>query len=148
MTRRDANRGLPDEIHTEGGLLSADFLERLGKAKPSGRGDKSIIGLTPADFHLADRDTLSDAMARTWNELRGHWQGFAARLESDPQAATITTAATGNNASSVQSGTANGATAGLVPKIASRAFDPSATPTAICKRVDDAAVAHAVPDVR
>lgn len=88
MTRRDNHRGLPDELHTEGGLLSADFLERLGNARPSGKGDRSISGLAPSDYHLADRDTLSDAMTRAWNELRAHWQGFAARLEKDPQAAT------------------------------------------------------------
>ncbi|MCC6623556.1 MAG: N-6 DNA methylase [Deltaproteobacteria bacterium] len=88
MTRRAPGRGLPEEIHTEGGLLSADFLERLGQARPASRGDKAISGLTPADYHLADRDTIADAMTRAWNELLGHWQGFAARLDKDPEAAS------------------------------------------------------------
>lgn len=86
MSRRPIAHGLPDEIHTEGGLLSADFLERLGQ--PTTRRDRAISGLAPEDYHLAERDTLADAMTRAWNELKAHWQGFSARLAKDPQAAT------------------------------------------------------------
>lgn len=80
MTRRAPTLSLPPEVHSEGGLLSADFLQRLGA------GDKSITSIGAEAYHLAGRDTLADAMTRAWNELRGHWQSFAARREQDPTA--------------------------------------------------------------
>ena len=90
MSKKNHGQGLPEELHSEGAILSNDFLERLGRVRSGGRdkGQAVISGLLPTDFHLAERDTLADAMTRAWNELRGHWQSWSSRLEADPAIAS------------------------------------------------------------
>lgn len=57
-------------IHTEGGLLPSDFLQRLAE------GPTSIPGLTPEAYHLTGGEKLNEAASRSWNRLQGTWASF------------------------------------------------------------------------
>lgn len=57
-------------IHTEGGLLTSDFLQRVAE------GPTSISGLTPEAYHLTGGEKLNEAASRSWNRLQGTWASF------------------------------------------------------------------------
>lgn len=59
-------------IHTEGGLLPSDFLQRVAE------GQAAIPGLTPEAYHLTGGEKLNEAASRSWNRLQGTWASFRA----------------------------------------------------------------------
>lgn len=61
-------------VQTLGGLLPADFLERIAETR-------DVEGMTRADYHLAEGETLREAISRSWNRLVGAWGGFRRTLE-------------------------------------------------------------------
>lgn len=62
-------------IHTEGSILPADLLQRIGD------GDTSLDGLRPEDYHLPKGEKLNEATNRSWNHLLGAWASFKALAE-------------------------------------------------------------------
>ncbi len=68
-------------IRSEGGLLPADFLQRLGQR------DGELAGMRDADYHASDLP-LNERIVRSWNRLVGAWAGFrearSALPEGDP----------------------------------------------------------------
>lgn len=76
-------------VTTQGGLFSPEFLVALA----AGTHKSDIPGLTPADFHLPGSETISEAINRSWNTLRGRWEDFKARsanLAKDEAATGLT----------------------------------------------------------
>ncbi len=74
-------------IRTEGAILPADLLERIAA------GDRSLPGLTPADYHLDAGEKLNEAVSRSWNRLLGLWKAFrteTAALPADDPGTTHT----------------------------------------------------------
>jgi hypothetical protein len=69
-------------VHTEGGLLPPDLLERVRNL------DADLPGLRPEDYGLAPGERLNDAIVQSWNRLTGVWQAFADRLEAAPPTET------------------------------------------------------------
>jgi hypothetical protein len=69
-------------VHTEGGLLPPDLLERVRNLDPE------LSGLRPEDYGLAPGERLADAIVQSWNRLTGVWQAFADRLEAAPATET------------------------------------------------------------
>ena len=67
---RTRTRDLFTTIRTEGGLLPAEFLQRVGE------GDGDIDGLGPSDYRLAGNLKLNEAVNRSWNALLGAWEAF------------------------------------------------------------------------
>ena len=65
-------------IRTEGSILPADLLQRVAAS------DKSLAGLTPADYHLLDGEKLNEATNRSWNRLLGVWGTFQKAVEKLP----------------------------------------------------------------
>ena len=65
-------------IRTEGGLLPADFLQRIAQ------GEKQVEGLTPDAYHLAGNLKINEAISQSWNVLRGAWQKFQDQLAALP----------------------------------------------------------------
>ena len=65
-------------IRSEGGLLPADFLQRLRN------GDTDIQGLAPSDYHLPGNLKVSEAASRSWNVLRGAWEAFKTAADKLP----------------------------------------------------------------
>ena len=85
--KRSASRSAFTAIRTEGGILPAELLERLGA------GDKDLPGLTPEDFHLGPQERLGEAVNRSWSRLRGAWSAFRdarAKLPPDDPATRVT----------------------------------------------------------
>lgn len=72
-------------VKTEGGLFTADFLQRLAS------GSSDVPGLTPEAYHLAGREKLNEAASRAWNRLLGIWAAFPDATRNIP----VTEAATG-----------------------------------------------------
>lgn len=77
MKRRGIKSALT-AVRSEGGLLPAEFLERLAAA------DNSLPGLTPADYHLGPRERLGEAINRSWSQLLGSWASFRDALAKTP----------------------------------------------------------------
>jgi len=74
-------------ITVEGGLLPADFLERL-LVHPG-----EVPGTRPEDYYLEPNRRLRDAINRSWTELQGVWSAFVAereRLQPGDHATTLT----------------------------------------------------------
>jgi hypothetical protein len=69
---RGSRRDLFTTVRSEGGLLPADFLQRL-----VGGGD-GIEGLGPDTYHLTGGEKLNEAASRSWNRLLGAWAAFQA----------------------------------------------------------------------
>jgi len=72
---RTKSRNPFSTIRTEGGLLPAEFLQRVAQ------GDKGIDGLTPEAYHLAGNLKLNEAINRSWNVLLGAWEKFKTESE-------------------------------------------------------------------
>lgn len=71
-------------VQTQGGLLPADFLERVAEAR-------DVDGMTPDDYHLAKGETLRESISRSWNRLVGAWAGFRRVVDQLSEDATATT---------------------------------------------------------
>ncbi|MFQ5744569.1 MAG: restriction endonuclease, partial [Acidobacteriota bacterium] len=65
-----STRDLFQTVHTEGGLLPSDLLERIAQ------GDKDLEGLAPDDFHLVKGERINEVITRSWNRLLGAWAAF------------------------------------------------------------------------
>lgn len=59
-----------ETIHTEGGLLPADLLQRILD------GDKGLGGLEPENYNLKPGESLRDTVTRSWSLLRLAWDQF------------------------------------------------------------------------
>jgi hypothetical protein len=64
------SRDLFHTVHTEGGLLPADLLQRVAD------GDRTLDGLTPADYHLDPGERLGERITRAWTRLTSAWRAF------------------------------------------------------------------------
>jgi hypothetical protein len=62
-------------IHTEGGLLPADLLQRILNR------DKSLTGLDVESYHLPQNEKLNEAISRSWTRLQGDWSVFTSQRE-------------------------------------------------------------------
>ena len=81
------SRELFSTIHTEGGLLPGNLLQRVAD------GDPQLDGLDPASYHLPSGERLNEAITRSWTRLQGAWRGFAearAELPADQGGAAMT----------------------------------------------------------
>lgn len=57
-------------ITSEGGMLPVDFLQELVSPRTA------VEGLTPASYHLAEGERISEQVNRSWNRLKGCWANF------------------------------------------------------------------------
>jgi hypothetical protein len=57
-------------ITSEGGMIPSDFLHDL--VAPGA----TIEGLSPASYHLAEGERISEQVNRSWNRLKGCWANF------------------------------------------------------------------------
>jgi Eco57I restriction-modification methylase len=78
-------RDLFTTIHTEGGLLPADLLQRIV------HGDKELPGLDDASYHLVAGERLNERISQSWNRLLGTWKAFRAAANALPETDTGTT---------------------------------------------------------
>jgi hypothetical protein len=69
-------------ITSEGGMIPSDFLHDL--VAPGA----TLEGLSPASYHLAEGERISEQVNRSWNRLKGCWANFrksiAERKPADP----------------------------------------------------------------
>ena len=71
MSAQSARKTFPfHAIHSEGGLLPQDLLQRIADT------DARLPGITPEHYHLSPTETLRDAASRAWSRLTGHWSAF------------------------------------------------------------------------
>jgi N-6 DNA Methylase/Eco57I restriction-modification methylase len=75
-----------ETVRTEGAILPADILARVGT------GDQSLGGLDPASYHLAPPEKIGEATNRAWNRLKAAWANFQAAREKLPTGDVGTTA--------------------------------------------------------
>lgn len=73
---------------TVGGLLPRDFLDRVSA------GESGLPGLGPTSYGLAPGERLNDAITRSWNRLRGLWDGFVEAEADQPESDRTATAVT------------------------------------------------------
>ncbi|MFC5747982.1 Eco57I restriction-modification methylase domain-containing protein [Actinomadura rugatobispora] len=66
-------------VSLEGGLLSADLLERIRVA------DRQLPGNRSEDYHLAAGERIGEAASRKWDYLKGAYRTFRDRLEALPE---------------------------------------------------------------
>lgn len=71
-------------VRLEGGLLSADLIERIAAADPD------LPGNRPDDYHLAAGERLGDAASRKWEYLLGAYRAFRDRIAALPPTASLT----------------------------------------------------------
>ena len=64
------SRDLFQTVHTEGGLLPADLLQRVAD------GDRTLDGLSAGDYHLDPGERLNERITRSWTRLTGAWRAF------------------------------------------------------------------------
>jgi hypothetical protein len=64
------SRDLFQTVHTEGGLLPADLLQRVAD------GDRALEGLKPTDYHLDPGERLGERITRAWTRLTSVWAVF------------------------------------------------------------------------
>ena len=74
-----------ETVRTEGAILPADILARIGA------GDQSLGGLDPAAYHLAPTEKIGEATNRAWNRLQAAWANFQAAREKLPESDAGTT---------------------------------------------------------
>src|SRR5262245_41807745 len=81
-----SSRSLFQTIRSEGGLLPADLLQRVGQ------GERDLGGVRAEDYHLTDLP-LNEAIVRSWNRLVGAWAHFRearAELPGEDPGTTLT----------------------------------------------------------
>lgn len=64
------SRELSQTVHTEGGLLPADLLQRIAD------GDRTLDGLRASDYHLDPGERLNERITRAWTRLTSAWRAF------------------------------------------------------------------------
>ncbi|KYF49453.1 hypothetical protein BE08_33025 [Sorangium cellulosum] len=72
-------------VHTEGGLLPQDILQRVALE------DKTLAGLSPEAYHLDPGERIRDAVNRAWSRLTVAWRGFQTALAKLPEGDPATT---------------------------------------------------------
>lgn len=65
-------------IHSEGGLIPYDVLDKIAK-------EESGLGQQPKDFGLAAGRRLTDEIARAWSDAQDYWHIFQRRSSSLPE---------------------------------------------------------------
>lgn len=65
-------------VTVEGGLLSADLIERIRSADPD------LPGNRPEDYHLAAGERIGEAASRKWEYLKGAYAAFRERIAALP----------------------------------------------------------------
>jgi len=65
-------------VRVEGAILPVDLLQRVSD------GDKSLGGLSPAEYHLIGNEKLNEATNRSWNRMLGAWAAFKAGMAKLP----------------------------------------------------------------
>lgn len=74
------SRDLFQTVHTEGGLLPSDLLQRIADNDPT------LDGLKPTDYHLDPGERLNEAVTRAWTRLQAAWSSFdEARSQLAPE---------------------------------------------------------------
>lgn len=66
-------------VQSEGGLLPVDFLQRILN------NDRSLKGLDPASYHLAENERLNEAASRAWSRVAGAWKTFRSAADKLPE---------------------------------------------------------------
>jgi hypothetical protein len=74
-----SSRDLFTTIRTEGGLLPADFIQRLSDP------GVGLEGLSPESYHLLGGEKINEAASRSWNRLVGAWLAFQEVTDKLPQ---------------------------------------------------------------
>jgi Eco57I restriction-modification methylase len=72
------SRELFQTVHSVGGLLPVDLLQRIAD------GDRELDGLSVTSYHLGPSERLNERITRSWNRLVGAWAAFSASRESLP----------------------------------------------------------------
>src|SRR2546423_1737084 len=67
---RAGRRELFSTLHSEGGILPQDLLQRIVA------GDRELGGLGPEDYHLMAGARINEEITRSWNRLVGAWAAF------------------------------------------------------------------------
>lgn len=73
------NRTVLSAVTVEGGLLSADFIDRIINDA------NSIEGIEPGSYHLMGTEKINEAINRSWTRLRAIWDGFQASRSNLPE---------------------------------------------------------------
>jgi SOS-response transcriptional repressor LexA len=73
-------------IHSEGGILPQDLLQRVVA------GDRELGGLGAEDYHLAPGTRVNEEITRSWNRLVGAWAAFLDVRATLPESDLGTTA--------------------------------------------------------
>ena len=71
-------------IHSEGGLLPMDLLERVAAL------ESSLPGLKPQDYGLSRTERINEAVNRSWSRLVPIWQAFGKEREKSSAGTTET----------------------------------------------------------
>ena len=80
-----SNRGIFTTIQTQGALLPADLLQRIGER------DRNLKGLSEAEYHLIPGERFNEVIARAWNRLLGAWEVFQTQIDQLPEGEPGTT---------------------------------------------------------
>ena len=71
-------------VRAEGGLLTADLLERVANL------DANLGNLSPEAFGLPEGTRLNAAIERSWSAANRYWQGFHVKVERGTADVTAT----------------------------------------------------------
>jgi len=80
-----SSRGIFTTIQTQGALLPADLLQRIGER------DRNLKGLSETDYHLIPGERFNEVIARAWNRLLGAWEVFQTQIDQLPEGEPGTT---------------------------------------------------------
>lgn len=83
--RKSRNNNHFMTVNVEGAILPADLLQRIME------GDKSLGGLTPADYHLLSGEKLNEETNKSWNRMLGAWASFKTECAKLPDTDLKTT---------------------------------------------------------
>ncbi|HQZ91325.1 MAG TPA: N-6 DNA methylase, partial [Thermomicrobiales bacterium] len=72
-------------VRIEGAVLPPDLLQRVA------RGDSTLPGMRPEDYHLVAGERFNEGIARAWNRVLGIWTAFRPSLDGRPAGESLTT---------------------------------------------------------
>lgn len=72
-------------IRTEGGILPANFLQRVTE------GNRDLDGIKGADYHLLPEERFNEVITRSWTRLLSAWETFSKAMGKLPESDLGTT---------------------------------------------------------